>query len=101
MDMTTVLQLVKDRLGVTKPVRDSYLTAIINGVIDELENEKGLAIDLAKPRHLMFVVDYSVWRYESVREPGNAPAGRVPLSMPRHLQFRLHNLIVQAGGQDV
>jgi hypothetical protein len=60
-----------------------------------------LAIDLAKPRHLMFVVDYSVWRYESVREPGNAPAGRVPLSMPRHLQFRLHNLIVQAGGQDV
>ena len=97
------LGLIKARLGITSTVRDTYLTAIINGVVKELEDEKGLVLDGANPYHLMFVVDYSVWRYENVREPGNTPAGRVPLSMPRHLQFRLHNLVIkqQAGGRDV
>jgi len=101
MNTETVLQLVKARLGITTNVRDSYIEAIVQGVITELEDAQGLALDGANPYHLMFVVDYSTWRYESVREPGSAPAGSVPLSMPRHLQFRLHNLIVQAGGQDV
>lgn len=101
MDTSTVLDLVKARLGISSTVRDTYLTAIIEGVITELEDAQGLVLDDANPYHLMFVVDYSTWRYESVREPGNAPAGRVLLSMPRHLQFRLHNLIVQAGVQDV
>lgn len=101
MNTETVLQLVKARLGISSNVRDTYLTAIIEGVITELEDTQGLVLDGANPYHLMFVVDYSTWRYQSVREPGNAPSGKVPLSMPRHLQFRLHNLIVQAGGQDV
>ena len=101
MDAALVLDLVKARLGISSTVRDTYLTAIIEGVITELEDAQGLVLDGANPYHLMFVVDYSTWRYESVREPGNAPAGSVPLSMPRHLQFRLHNLMVQVGGQDV
>ncbi len=101
MNTETVLQLVKARLGITTNVRDSYIEAIVQGVITELEDAQGLALDGANPYHLMFVVDYSVWRYQSVREPGKGPAGSVPLSMPRHLQFRLHNLMVQAGGQDV
>lgn len=101
MDTSTVLDLVKARLGISSNVRDTYISAIIDGVIKELEDAQGLVLDDANPYHLMFVVDYVTWRYQSVREPGNAPAGSVPLSMPRHLQFRLHNLIVQAGGQDV
>lgn len=101
MNTETVLQLVKARLGITTNVRDSYIEAIVQGVIKELEDAQGLVLDGANPYHLMFVVDYATWRYQSVREPENAPSGRVPLSMPRHLQFRLHNLIVQAGGQDV
>ena len=101
MDTSTVLDLVKARLGITSSVRDSYLSAIIDGVIKELKDVQGLVLDGANPYHLMFVVDYSTWRYQSVREPGKGPAGSVPLSMPRHLQFRLHNLMVQAGGQDV
>lgn len=101
MDAALVLDLVKARLGISSTVRDTYLTAIIEGVITELEDAQGLVLDDANPYHLMFVVDYSTWRYQSVREPGNAPSGSVPLSMPRHLQFRLHNLMVQAGGQDV
>ena len=101
MNTETVLQLVKARLGITTNVRDSYIEAIVQGVITELEDAQGLVLDGANPYHLMFVVDYSTWRYQSVREPENAPSGRVPLSMPRHLQFRLHNLMVQVGGQDV
>ncbi len=101
MDTSTVLDLVKARLGISSNVRDTYISAIIDGVIKELEDAQGLVLDDANPYHLMFVVDYATWRYQSVREPGNTPSGSVPLSMPRHLQFRLHNLIVQAGGQDV
>src|SRR5690554_4538722 len=101
MDAALVLDLVKARLGISSTVRDTYLTAIIEGVITELEDAQGLVLDGANPYHLMFVVDYATWRYQSVREPGKGPAGSVPLSMPRHLQFRLHNLMVQAGGQDV
>ena len=101
MDTNTILQLVKERLGITTVVRDTYLTAIINGIIKELEDAQGLVLDDANPYHLMFVVDYATWRYQSVIEPSHIP-GRLPLPMPRHLQFRLHNLIVEqkAGASD-
>ena len=89
MDASTVLDLVKARLGITTAVRDTYLTAIINGIIKELEDEKGLALDGANPYHLMFVVDFATWRYQNRGESG---------AMPRHLQFRLHNLMIHAGG---
>ncbi len=89
MDASTVLDLVKARLGITTAVRDVYLTAIIAGVIDELEKEKGIQLDSGNAHHLMFVVDYATWRYQSRDESG---------AMPRHLQFRLHNLMIHAGG---
>ena len=89
MDVAQVLELVKARLGITTAVRDVYLTAIIEGIIKELTDEKGLALDGANPYHLMFVVDYATWRYQSRDESG---------AMPRHLQFRLHNLMIHAGG---
>lgn len=83
------LDLIKARLGITSSVRDTYLTAIVNGVVKELEDEKGLVLDGANPYHLMFVVDYATWRYQN-RDTMEA--------MPRHLQFRLHNLMIHAGG---
>ena len=89
MDITNVLQLVKARIGITTAVRDSYLTAIIEGIIKELTDEKGLVLDGANPYHLMFVVDYATWRYQN-RDTMEA--------MPRHLQFRLHNMMIHAGG---
>ena len=89
MDVAQVLELVKARLGITTAVRDTYLTAIISGVIDELEKEKGIQLDSDNAHHLMFVVDYATWRYQSRDESG---------AMPRHLQFRLHNLMIHAGG---
>ena len=87
MDALAVVALVKERLGIKTNVRDTYLTAIVVGVITELEDEKGLALDGANPYHLMFVVDYATWRYQS----RDSDAG-----LPRHLQFRLHNLIIHA-----
>ena len=87
MDTSTVLDLVKARLGISSTVRDTYLTAIIEGVITELEDAQGLLLDDANPYHLMFVVDYATWRYQNRDSEG---------AMPRHLQFRLHNLMIHA-----
>ena len=84
MDASTVLDLVKAKLGISTTVRDTYLTAIIDGVIKELEDEQGLVLNSANPYHLMFVVDYCVWRYQNKGKD----------ETPRHLKFRLHNLIV-------
>lgn len=89
MDTATVLTLVKARLGRSSTIRDPYIMAIIESVMWELEDEKGLALDGANPYHLMFVVDYATWRYQNRDQPG---------AMPRHLQFRLHNLMIHAGG---
>lgn len=89
MDASTVLALAKARLGISTQVRDTYLTAIIDGIIKELEDEKGLVLDGANPYHLMFVVDFATWRYQN-RDTMEA--------MPRHLQFRLHNLMIHVGG---
>ena len=88
MNASTVVALVKERLGIKTEVRDTYLTAIVDGVIKELEDEKGLALGGANPYHLMFVVDYATWRYQS----RDSDTG-----MPRHLQYRLHNLFVHLG----
>lgn len=89
MDEAQVLALVKDRLGFKTNVRDTFLTAIVQSVIKELEDEKGLVLDGTNPYQLMFVCDYATWRYQSRDKEG---------SMPRHLQYRLHNLMIHVGG---
>lgn len=89
MDINLAVDLIKARLGLTGDARDDYITAITNGVIKELEDEKGLVLDSANPYHLMFVVDFSVWRYQNRDIPG---------AMPRHLQYRLHGLCIHTGG---
>lgn len=81
----TTLNLVKERLGIRTNVRDTYLRAIVDSVLAELEQEKGLSLDGDNPYHFMFVVDYAEWRYSN----RGSQEG-----MPRHLQFRLHNLMI-------
>lgn len=85
MDEELILSLVKDRLGLRSTVRNGYIAAIIKGVISELEEEKGLALNSANFSHVMFIVDYSTWYYQNRDNTGG---------LPRHLQFRLHNLII-------
>lgn len=85
MDPATILDLVKARLSLSTDKRDTYLTVIISSVITELVDEKGLTLDAENNNQLMFVVDYASWRY--MNRDSNA-------GMPRHLQFRLHNLVL-------
>jgi hypothetical protein len=92
VDTTTVVSLVKERLGIKTNVRNAYLTAIVEGAIKELEDEKGLVLDGANLYHLMFVVDYATWRYQS----RDSDTG-----MPRHLQFRMHNLMIHVGATNL
>jgi len=82
-----ILELVKARIGITSKVRDEYLEKIIEGVKTELEKQQGLSIDLDRPDILMFLVDYSTWRYQN-RDSHDG--------MPRHIQFRLHNLVISS-----
>lgn len=89
---TAALSLVKARIGISSTVRDTYLDAIIKGVITELEQEKGLVLNSANSYHLMFVVDLATWRYQN-KDSANG--------MPRHLQFRLHNLIIHVGSKNL
>lgn len=89
MDTTTILALVKERMGIRSAVRDTYLLAIISGIITELEDEKGITLIAENDNHLMFISDYSTWRYQNRDSEG---------SLPRNLQFRLHNLMIHSGG---
>jgi hypothetical protein len=92
MDVEMILSLVKSRLGISSTVRDIYLTAITNSVIKELEDEKKLILESANYNHIMFIVDYVSWRYQNKDSDGG---------MPRHIQFRMHNLIIHNGGDAV
>lgn len=90
MDTATILELTKARLGISTTVRDAYLTAIIKGVIEELENEKGINLDSGNMSHIMFIVNYSEWRYSN-RDSSKG--------LPRNLQWDLHNLYINSGGK--
>lgn len=81
---TQILELLKVNLGIMTDKRNEYLLSIIDSVVSELESEQGIIIDNNDDLHIMFIVDYSAWRYRSRGEG----------VMPRNLQFRLHNLVL-------
>lgn len=87
-DISVVLSLVKENLNYKQDIRADFLTAIINSVITELEDEKGIVLDSSNPNHVMFVADYSAYRYRSRGENG---------AMPADLRFRLNNLYIHNG----
>lgn len=83
-----ILNLVKLRLGITSTKRDEYLNAIIKGIQGEIKNIQGIELDVNIAEDVMFIVDYACYRYESKGEYEE---------MPRHLQWRLHNLAISKG----
>ena len=89
MDTDQIVALAKESLGIRSSVRDTLLKAITDGVVKELKDEKGLVLDGANPHHLLFVTDYVAWRYQSRDSSG---------TIPRHLQFRMHNLMIHTRG---
>ncbi|MQW22948.1 MULTISPECIES: hypothetical protein [unclassified Lactococcus] len=89
MTKEDLLPLVKASLGYSSTVRDELLKKIISGVWDELEENKGISLDLDNDEHVMFVVDLSVFRYS------HQGAGDIP----RNLEYRLRNLIIKYRGK--
>lgn len=87
----SALDLLKATLGYKSNVRDVLLKKIIDGVIYELADEKGIKLEYDNTSHLMFVVDLSAFRYDN--KGGNV--------MPRNLEYRLRNLIIKFGGGSI
>lgn len=83
----SALELTKARIGLSTSVRDAYLEKIVDSIITELSDSHGLSLKSDNSYHLMFVVDFADWRYSN-RDSHKG--------MPRHLQFRLHNMILKS-----
>lgn len=91
MDNEVILKLVKARVGLRTSVRDDYIGMIIEGVKQELNKINNIPVDNTDDTYmLMFIVDFVTWRYENKGEDGG---------MPRHLHYRLNNLILSNGGE--
>ena len=80
MDEGQLLELLKLKLGISTRLRDKPLEKIISSVITELTDNLGIELVGERADHEMFIVDYAAYRYEGGED------------MPRHLQWRLHNL---------
>ena len=80
------VELVKQREGILNSIQDKYISAIVNGVIEELERDHHIRADLSRMDIFMFVVDLSAYRYSN----------RDSLEgLPKNLEFRLKNLYIQ------
>ena len=71
--MDIALKLIKTQLGISAQTRDDYIAAVLKGTKKELEEIQGLDLDIENPQHLMFLVDYTVWRYNSKDEEVGMP----------------------------
>jgi len=89
MDTEMILQLTKARIGISSIARDSYISSIIESIIKELEDEKGILLSDTNANHKMFIVDYATWRYQN--RDGDK-------GMPRNLKFRFNNIMIHNGG---
>ena len=84
--ITNAVELVKQREGILNSIQDKYITAIVNGVIEELERVHHIKADMNRMDIFMFVVDLSAYRYSN----------RDSLEgLPKNLEFRLKNLYLQ------
>ena len=87
MNETLLLSLTKERIGIKSTARDTYLQALIKGALKELQDEKGITLEDGNYNHIIFITDYVAWRAD----------GHEKDDMPRHLQFRLNNMIIHNG----
>jgi len=92
--IATALELTKARLGISTTIRDALLSNAVESVVEELEVEKGIVVNYDSSLHLDFVKDYATWRYQSVNSTEVILTNHT-LPMPRHLQYRLHNLVIK------
>lgn len=82
----TILQLLKSRLGISTESKDAILYAIVDGILDECENVRGIQLEEKRYSYILLVLDWATWAY-------NHPDGGI---MPRSIQFRIHNRMIKA-----
>lgn len=84
-----ILEILKAKRGIKSTVRDAVFEPIIKSIIYELEHTQGVTIDVENQSLLLFIADYADYRYDNRDSP----------AMPRHLQWRMHNLLL-SGDKD-
>lgn len=84
MNIGQLVALLKIKLGIATNLRDKPLELIISSVISELTEQLGVSLIPDRADHEMFIIDFAAYRYEG----GN--------DLPRHLQWRLHNLQISS-----
>ena len=92
MEQREVLALLKAKLGISGTFRDEYLNHLILSVQDEIKKQKKIKLDTNRYDHIDFLIDYAAFRYDN--RDNN-------ILMPKHLQYRLHNLILENLRSDV
>lgn len=92
MEQTQILALLKSKLGISGTFRDEYLNHLILSVQDEIKKQKKIKLDTNRYDHMDFLIDYSAFRYDN--RDNN-------ILMPKHLQYRLHNLLIENLRSDV
>ncbi len=92
MEQTQILALLKAKLGISGTFRDEYLKHLILSVQDEIKKQKKIKLDTNRYDHMDFLIDYSAFRYDN--RDNN-------ILMPKHLQYRLHNLLLENLRSDV
>ena len=83
----TVLQLLKDRIGISTSSRDSVLFAIVDGIIDECKAVHGIELTEEKYSDILFVLDWATWKYNHPEDG----------EIPRSIRFRLNNRMIKGG----
>lgn len=77
-----VLTLLKNDLGIRNDSKDSFFRARIEAARQELQ-DKGIQIDLTNAEDMVFLSDWTAWRYR--KRMDDSPA------LPEHLRYQLYN----------
>lgn len=88
MELSAVLGLLKQDLGISGTLRDTYLSALIEGTYTEL-GKRAVHLDLSNVDDTLFLSDYCAWVYRK-RISGEP--------MPEHLKLRMRNYRVRNRG---
>ncbi|MGA3598582.1 hypothetical protein [Lysinibacillus agricola] len=86
--LATCLSLFKLDMGITHNLRDTLFANLIESSTIELE-KMGVNLSSGTVEDTQLIVDYSAWMYRKRQED---------IGLPRNLQFRIHNRVIQKVG---
>ncbi|MEK4495097.1 hypothetical protein [Ureibacillus sp. FSL W8-0352] len=87
--LQTCLSLFKLDLGITHNLRDVLFLNLLKSSSIELTK---MGVDLSKEtaEDIQLIVDYSLWQYRKRQDD---------VGLPRNLQFKIHNRVIQKVGE--